>query len=160
MNRDWLMKRRALAVSRRAAVGSFAALVLSVSTLPAAASSTDAHLLLLGRDFDAVTARLDHAIASGTDFDDDLLQQLDHLSAEIANTQASTMEGLCVKARAACWASLGDLDDPADSTTDRRMAISIVRDLIRLYEPCLEKPGALKQLVEDIESSACNSNAA
>jgi hypothetical protein len=129
-------------------------LVLSASTLPAAASSADAHLLALGRDFDVVAARLDHALAAGIDFDDGLLEQLGRLDAEIATTQAFTMEGLCVKARAACWALLGDLDDPGDATTYRRMALSIVRDLVRLYAPGLEKPGALKQLVEDVESGA------
>jgi hypothetical protein len=34
------------------------------------------------------------------------------------------------------------------------MALSIVRDLIRLYDPGLERPGALKRLVQDIESGA------
>ena len=66
------------------------------------------------------------------------------------------MEGLCVKARASCWALLGDLDDASDATTDRRMTLSIVRDLIRLYDPGLERPGALKALVESIESGAGN----
>jgi hypothetical protein len=100
---------------------------------------------------------LDHAITTGIDFDDGLLEQLDRLVSEIATTQASTMQGFCVKARAACWALLGDLDEPGDATTDRRMALSIVRDLIRLYSPGLERPGALKQLAQDIESGAGNS---
>jgi hypothetical protein len=67
------------------------------------------------------------------------------------------MEGLCVKARAACWALLGDLNDPAGATTDERMALSIVRDLIRLYHPALEQPGASQQLVKDVENAARNS---
>jgi hypothetical protein len=57
------------------------------------------------------------------DFDNGLLEQLDRLGSEMATTQASTMQGLCVKARAACWALLGDLDEPGDTTTDRRMAL-------------------------------------
>jgi hypothetical protein len=144
-------------ISRRTALGSLVASLLPASTLPAAASSADSHLLALGRDFDVVAAKLDHAIATGIDFDKGLLEQFDHLDTAIAATQASTMEGLCVKARAACWALLGDLDEPGDTTTDRRMALSIVRDLIRLYDPGLERPGALKQLVQDIESGAANS---
>jgi hypothetical protein len=54
-----------------------------------------------------------------------------------------------VKARAACWALLGDLDPAGQSTTDKRMALSLVRDLIRLYDPGLERPGALEKLVSD-----------
>jgi hypothetical protein len=60
-----------------------------------------------------------------------------------------------VKARAACCARLGDLDDRA--TGGERMSLSIVRDLIRLYDRNLERPGALTQLVEDIEKGAGNS---
>jgi hypothetical protein len=145
-------------VTRRATLGALVASPLVVATKPvAAASSSDVQLLALGRDFSAVAARLDDAIASGIDFDDGLLEQLGRLEAEITATQASTMEGLWVKARAACWALLGDLDDAGDETTDRRMALSMVRDLIRLYDPGLEKPGALKRLVQDIESGAGNS---
>lgn len=148
-----------LSPSRRSIIlGSLAVVPLSVATKPmAAASSADAPLLTLGRDFDAVAAKLDHAIATGIDFDDGLLERLSQIEAEIARTHASTMEGLCVKARAACWALLGDLNDPADATTDERMALSIVRDLVRLYHPVLEQPGALKQLVKDVENAARNS---
>jgi hypothetical protein len=78
-----------------------------------------------------------------------VLEQLGWLDAEIVGMEAVTMEGLCVKARAACWALLGDLDPAGQLTTDKRMALSIVRDLIRLYDPGLERPGALKKLVED-----------
>ena len=111
-------------------------------------------MLALGRDFDVVAQKLDNAIATGIDFDDGLLEQFDRLDDEIATMQASTMEGLSVKARAACWALLGDLNPTVQSTTDKRMALSIVRDLIRLYAPGLERPGALTKLVEDIESGA------
>jgi hypothetical protein len=45
---------------------------------------------------------------------------------------AQTIDGLRVKARAACWALLGDLDDGDPSTMDKRIALSIVRDLIRV----------------------------
>jgi hypothetical protein len=142
-------------LTRRTTLGSLAASPLLVTTnLVAATLPADAHLLALGRDFNVAAAKLDYTIATGMDLDDGLLEQLDRLDAEIATTQASTMEGFCVKARAACWALLGDLDDSGNATTDRRMALSIVRDLIRLYDPGLERPGALKQLVQDIESGA------
>jgi hypothetical protein len=64
------------------------------------------------------------------------------------------MEGLFVKARAACWALLGDLDCPAKSTTNARMSLSIIRDLVRLFDPTLEKPGALRKLLDEIKSGA------
>jgi hypothetical protein len=145
-------------ISRRSALSVLAASPLLIAVMTSAeTSSADSRLLALGRDFDAAAGKLDHAITTGIDFDNGLLEQLDRLDSEIVTTQASTMQGLSVKARAACWALLGDLDDPGDTTTDRRMSLSIVRDLIRLCDPGLERPGALKQLLQDIESSAGNS---
>jgi hypothetical protein len=142
-------------LSRRAAFGSLMASSLLV--MPASASSsTDAHLLALGLNFDEATAKFDQAIADGCVLDWPVLDELRRLDVEIAATQASTVEGLRVKARAACWALLGDLDPLGEPTLDTRMALSIVRDLIRLYDPALERPGALKELVEDIESGAGN----
>jgi hypothetical protein len=82
---------------------------------------------------------------------------LDRIEAQIVATQATTIKGLRVKAQAACWALLGDLDPAGQPTTDKRMALSIVRDLIRLYDSGLEQPGALKKLLEDIEGGAGNS---
>lgn len=140
-------------ITRRATLGSLAASPLLVATKSmAAASPAEAHLLALGRDFQVVAARLDHAIATGIDFNSRLLEHLGRLEDEIAMTRAFTIEGLCVKARAAYWALLGDLNDFDNGTTDRRMALSIIRDLIRLYDHRLERPGALKQLVQDMES--------
>lgn len=141
-------------ISRRAALSALSASPLLVSTIPAAASPADAVLLTLGHNFDAAAARLDHAVTTGIEVDDRVLEELAQLDADIIATQAVTMEGLGVKARAACWALLGDLDPAGQSTTDKRMALSIVRDLIRLYDPSLERPGALRKLVEDIESGA------
>jgi hypothetical protein len=141
--------------SRRAALCSLVASPLLAIAIPAAAAgTTDADLLALGRDFDAVTAKLDRAIADRTDVDWQVLDELARLDAEIVATQASTMEGLCVKARAACWALLGDLDPTDNITLDQSMALSIVRDLIRLHDPSLEHPGALKKLVREIEAGA------
>jgi hypothetical protein len=142
-------------ISRRAALGSLAASPFLSTVIPASnVASVDADLLELGLNFDATVARLDHAIANGTDVDWQVLDELTRLDAEIVATQAFTMDGLCVKARAACWALLSDLDPAGQPTTDKRMALSIVRDLIRLSEPGLERPGALKNLVKDIEDGA------
>ena len=83
----------------------------------------------------------------------DVLEKLGRVGAEILAIQAKTIDGLRVKARAACWALLGDLDPAEDATIDKSMALSIVRDLIRLHDPNLEHPGALKALVEDATKS-------
>jgi hypothetical protein len=83
-----------------------------------------------------------------------VLDRYGWIEAEIVATSATTIEGLRVKARAACWALLGDLDPAGESTTDKRMALSIVRDLVRHCDPGLERPRALKVLIKDIEDSA------
>ncbi len=70
------------------------------------------------------------------------------------STPATTIHGLRVKARAACWALLGELEWDDQLTTEKKMALSIVRDLIRLYDPDLERDGPLKDLVEDMENGA------
>ena len=147
-------------VSRRAALASLATSSLLVGTSPVfATSDADAYLLALGRDFDAASAKLDSVLANERDPPWRLLDELTHLDTEIVATQAVTMEGLCVKARAACWALLGDIDPEGQATTDKRMALSIVRDLIRLFAPNLEQPGTLTRLLDDIERDACSPTA-
>jgi hypothetical protein len=108
--------------------------------------SADAELAALGHQFEKIERVLDDSNWA----DDISFARLAEIEVAILNTQAKTVEGLCVKARAACWALLGDLDPTDGATTDRRMALSIVRDLIRLHDPGFERPGALKELVEDL----------
>jgi hypothetical protein len=110
------------------------------------AANADTELVALGSQFDALTRVLD-----ATDLWGDMADALDRIESAILNTQAVTMEGLRVKARAACWARLGDLDPASGSTTDERMALSIIRDLIRLFDPKLEQPGALQKIFADFE---------
>jgi hypothetical protein len=50
-----------------------------------------------------------------------------------------------------CWGLLGDLDA---GQSNSNIAVSIIRDLIRLHEPSLEQPGAIQRLVEEIEQNA------
>jgi hypothetical protein len=114
----------------------------------AAGDSSDRDIVALGREFDAVAAQLDKTIEDCSAVHNDLLKRLGALDVAITATPAQTLEGLRVKARAACWALLGDLDPCAEPTTDRRMALSIVRDLVRMHDPHLESPGALKKLTE------------
>jgi len=131
------------------------ALLAGLATVPVAQFSAgamaidDAKLTILGGKFDALAAEIDRSIEFGPDVAMDALDQFSHITAEILTIQAKTIEGLSVKARAACWALLGDLDPADDVTLDKSMALSIVRDLIRLHDPSLEHPGALGKLVED-----------
>ena len=137
--------------SRRTVVGTLViAPVLATAAHAQETSSYDAELIALGHQFDEVAAQIDHAIDGKSELKMDALNKLRILDTKITSAQAKTIEGLRVKARAACWALLGDLDAEGQSSTDERMALSIVRDLIRLYEPQLEHPGALKQLVADL----------
>jgi hypothetical protein len=143
-------------ISRRAAL--FSAGLLSLLG-PTRAEAADLELIGLGRQFDAVAAKLDRAIEHGLNIDWSDLKEFGRIVDEIVAMPATTIEGLCVKARVRCWARLGDLDDHGEQSTDEdRMALSIVRDLIRLRHPDLERPGALTQLVREIEEPAVRSS--
>jgi hypothetical protein len=139
------------------------ALLASIAVLPTAQFATgatttdDTKLIVLGRRFDALAAEIDHSIERGPDIAMDALEQFSRVGAEILAIEAKTIEGLSVKARAACWALLGDLDPVDDSTLDKSMALSIVRDLIRLHHPHLEHSGALRKLVEDATNGGTKS---
>lgn len=112
----------------------------------ASANSADEMLARLGCKFEHLATEFDHCVANGADLTDRLFEELGRVESEILSIQATTIEGLRVKARAACWALLGDIDPAAGQTTDARMALSIVRDLIRSYDSALESPGALNKL--------------
>ena len=112
----------------------------------------DADLLLieLGRRFDAISSQVDRELRTEWT----VLEEFDRILAQIVNTRANTLEGLFVKARAGCWALLGDFDSADQSTAGAPMAFSIMRDLIRLGAPHLENPGALRRLIQEIEDGA------
>ena len=139
-------------ISRRSAL--FSAGLLSLLG-PTRAEAADFELIGLGRQFDAVAAKLDRAIEHGLNIDWSDLKEFGRIVDEIVVTPATTIEGLCVKARVGCWGLLGDLDDPGEETpAGERITLSIMRDLIRLRHPDLERPGALTQLVREIEEPA------
>jgi len=143
-------------ISRRSAL--FSAGLLSLLG-PAHAKAADRELIGLGRQFDAVAAKLDGAIEHGLNIDWCDLKEFGGIVDEIVAMPATTIEGLCVKARVGCWARLGDLDDPGEETpAGERITLSIMRDLIRLRHPDLERPGALAQLVREIEEPAVRSS--
>lgn len=145
-------------ISRRSIFASLALSPALASPRLSNVASCDASLLVLGRQFDVFAAQIDHAIEHGFDIEQDVLDHFCRIEGEIIAFPAITIDGLRVKARAACWALLGDLDSADQTTTDKRMAVSLVRDLIRLCDPGLERSGALKKLVEDIESGVGNSD--
>jgi hypothetical protein len=133
-------------LTRRAAVAAIAAGAPTFAS--GAPRHPDAELIELGRQFEEITAALDR---------DDAEPALDRLAViepAIIAMPATTIEGMRVKARAACWAMMGDFEDLSGPTTDVRMARSIVRDLIRLYDPDRERPGAVRDLLAEIERGA------
>jgi hypothetical protein len=121
----------------------------------AAPRHPDAELIELGRQFEEIRAALDREIAGGTELG--ALERLAVVEPAIVAMPATTIEGMRVKARAACWAMLGDFEDLDGPTSDVRMARSIVRDLIRLYDPDRERPNAVRDLLAEIERGATES---
>lgn len=153
------MRRREMRrFSRRSALFS-AALVSLPLPAPTPASGSDIELVALGLQFDSIATKLDNAIEQALDVDWSLLEEFGRIVDEIIVSPASTIEGLCVKARVGCWGLLGDLDDPGEkATAGERITLSIMRDLIRLRHPNLERPGALTRLVREIEETAIRSS--
>jgi len=74
---------------------------------------------------------------------------------EMIATSAETLDGIRAKARVACSGRLGDLDDvffdPSAPHNDQTLENSILRDLIRLYDPHLEQKGAVQALLASHE---------
>jgi hypothetical protein len=101
--------------------------IASVATTPAGAK-TDTELVALGNQFDALTRVFD----SADPWDDPAEAQFAKLESAILNTQAVTMEGLRVKARAACWVRLGDLTQQAD----RQQTHAWLRPLSAILSSC------------------------
>ena len=132
----------------------------SVPTLTLAdTDGADFGIIGLGRRFDAVATKLDRAIEHALNIDWSDLKEFGRIVNKIVGTPATTIEGLCVKARVGCWGLLGDLDDPGEETpAGERITLSIMRDLIRLRHPDLERPGALTQLVREIEEPTVRSS--
>jgi hypothetical protein len=129
-----------LKLSRRGIVAGIAVAPM----LPATPMQTkaDVELIALGGQFADIVRLL--AVCDWKD--EELDSCLANIAAAIVNTQATTMEGMMVKARIACWVKSGNLnlkwmpfdDRIFEDQGDYRMAMSIVRDLIRLHDPGLE----------------------
>jgi hypothetical protein len=74
---------------------------------------------------------------------------------EMIATAAESVDGIRAKARVACSNRLGDLEEAVfDSSApynDQTLENSILRDLIRLYDPHLEHKGAVQALLASLE---------
>jgi hypothetical protein len=89
---------------------------------------------------------------------------------EMVETNADTLEGIRAKARIACALRLGDLDEVVFYTSGREdserngreqvkcvtLENSILRDLIRLYDPHLERKGAVQALLVECTTGYAN----
>jgi hypothetical protein len=98
-------------VSRRSALFSAGLLSLTGSTR---AEAADRELIGLGQQFDSVATKLDRAIEHALNIEWSDLEDFGRIVDKIVVTPATTIEGLCVKARVGCWGLLGDLDDPGE----------------------------------------------
>lgn len=114
-------------MSRRSVLGSLAAApALGSKGLSTKRCTPDVQLLRFGYEFIEVAGKIDDAINGKSELTDELLDHLSSLDAKIIATPAITIDGLCVKAKAACWARLDDLDPANQPTTDKRQAHGIV----------------------------------
>jgi hypothetical protein len=143
MNRDPNLSRRLLLCTLAVAPAVGSTIVYDRT------ANVDRELIRMGQEFSELTRRIDDAIDHRSELTQEVLDRLDCLDSEIVSTPANTVAGLRVKAQAACWALLGDINPCRELTTDKRMALSIVLDLIRIYDPHLEQPGALMKCADD-----------
>jgi hypothetical protein len=70
---------------------------------------------------------------------------------------AKTIDGVRVKARVVCDGLLGDLNAKTWPEGQNPLPLSIVRDLIRIYDPDRERPNAVRDLLAKIEREATKS---
>jgi hypothetical protein len=113
---------------------------------------SDAVLNELGRQFDYIASSIDLAIDGRQELSQHLLQRMEELVTAIDCQSATTLDGLRVKARVATWALLGDLDVCQNCHLAEDMGKSIIRDLIRNFDPYCEKPGAIARLIDSATS--------
>jgi hypothetical protein len=113
---------------------------------------SDAALIELGRQFTEFKVNFDLAIAGRQELSQPMLQRMEELTKAIDSQSATSLNGLRVKARVAAWALLGDLDAWQDCPLARDMSSSIIRDLIRNFDPHCERPGAIARLIDSATS--------
>ncbi len=128
-----------------------------LSAYPASSRSvvylqSDAVLIELGRQFDCVAWNIDRAIEGKEELYGSMLERMDELVRMIDSQSATTLDGLRVKARVAAWGLLGDLEAKQNCGLAQDMSKSILRDLIRNFDPSRERTGAVTRLLDSIIS--------
>ena len=124
--------------SRRAIVGALASSsVISSGAKVAAFGLADAKLIDLGHQFDRLAKQMDGSCEAFDRLNDEYFAELDRVEAEILSTPAQSFEGYRVKARAACWALLGDIDPQTGSTTDKRIGQFLKVHGVKVSDPTL-----------------------
>jgi hypothetical protein len=123
-------------ISRRDIVGGLAA--TPIATV-ASATTEDAELVVLGEQFTYIA----NLLFDESEWWNDkaLLSRLGEIGTAIMDTSATTMEGLGVKARIACFVQGSGIwfwIDPKHQQPGFPFAMSIVADLVRRYDPDLE----------------------
>jgi hypothetical protein len=112
----------------------------------------DAELIELGRQYDEAAAAIKR-----NPRDDELWDLQLTIIEAIIPVPAKTIDGVRVKARVVCDGLLGDLDEKTWPKGQNPLPLSIVRDLIRLYDADRERPNAVRDLLAEIEREATKS---
>ena len=118
-------------LSRRSVFQSVFAAMIS----PAMSLEPDAALVLLGREFDAVSGELSRRISGGLYVPLSLIERVGSLMKAVSEENAKTWEGLRVKASVVSWDLSGDLQPGDNVGIVERMSLAIVRDLLPLRGP-------------------------
>jgi hypothetical protein len=113
---------------------------------------SDVALLELGRQFDEFASSFALAVEGRKELSQHLLRRMDELAMAIGSHSATTLDGLRVKARVAAWALLGDFCACQNCSLANDMSMSIIRDLIRNFDPNCESPGAIARLINSATS--------
>ena len=128
-------------------------LILSLATFLAAvptSANSDAVLEHLYAQFAAAASEFDLLLCGRSELPLSLLETMEKLATQIEQTPATDLTGFRVKARIAAWALLGDLEASQDSGLADVMMRSIVRDLIRNFDPDCETQDAVQRLVHSV----------
>jgi hypothetical protein len=126
-------------MSRRTLILSLATFLATVPT----SANSDAVLEHLYAEFDLL-------LCGRSELPLSLLETMEKLATQIEQTPATDLTGFRVKARIAAWALLGDLEASQDSGLADVMMRSIVRDLIRNFDPDCETQDAVQRLVHSV----------
>lgn len=137
MSRSFVTTRRRALLALTGLIG--VASGARASEKPAATSYSDAELLRLSKEFERVAERIDFAIDNtgpGQSYYDQMLSDgLDEyktIHEQINRLQATTFQGLRVKARIAVWASAGRMYPEDTAILIDPIALSLAEDVLNI----------------------------